>query len=108
MKRFRMSCLTLLPLLTVGSPGMEDRAIVALLQRAEPTLKHFSVLHRLTVNEELKLVVVFGTSQPLDDVPSRGLFWSPADRLGLFLQDRTNAGRVYQLAIKPGPTTIAL
>ena len=103
MTRFRMSCLTLLPLLAVGSLSMEDRAIVALFQRAEPALKHFIVLQRLPVNEKLKLVIAFGMPQPLDDVPSGGLSWSPADRLGLFLQDRTNAGRIYQLAIKPGP-----
>ena len=29
--------------------------------------------------------------------------WATTDRLGLFLQDRADTGRVYQLAIKPGP-----
>jgi hypothetical protein len=105
MAQFRICYLTLLPFLALGSLSIEDRAIVPLLQRAEPTLKHFIVLQRLPVNEKLKLVIVFGTpqSQPLDDISGGGLWWTPANRLGLFLQDRADAGRVYQLAIKLGP-----
>jgi len=82
---------------------MEDRPIVALLQRAEPTLDHFIILQRIAVDEKLNLVIMFGTSQPIYDISSFGLGWNSADRLGLFLQERADAGQVYQLAIKPGP-----
>ena len=73
------------------------------MQRAEPGLKHVTVVKRVPASEQLNLVVAIGRSWGGDDVPSEGFSWNDQVRLGLFLQHMTDSGRVYQLAIKPGP-----
>ena len=93
---------TLFLFLAASSLSVEDRAIVPLLQRAAPGLKHVIILNRLPVSEQLNLVVALGRSWGGDDTPSDGFGWSDNVRLGLFLQDRMSPSRVYQLAIKPG------
>jgi len=102
MTAFQLSCWTLLLLLAVSGLSVEDRAIVRILQRAEPSLKHVTILKRLPVSDQLNLVLAIGRPWGGDDVPSEGFGWSDIVRLGLFLQDRANPSRVYQLAIKPG------
>jgi len=82
--------------------SVEDRAIVRILQRAEPNMKHVTIVKRLPVSEQLNLVVALGRPWGGDDVPGEQFVWTNETRLGLFVQDRTDAGRVHQLAIKPG------
>ena len=102
MTAIQLSSWILLPLLAASSLSVEDRAIVPLLQRAAPGLKHVIILNRLPVSEQLNLVVALGRSWGGDDVPSEAFLWTNNTRLGLFLQDRGDAGRVYELAIKWG------
>lgn len=102
MTAIELSSWILLPLLAASGLSIEDRAIVRILQRAEPSLKHVTIVKRFPANEQLNLVVALGRSWGGDDVPSETFVWTNDARLGLFLQDRTDAGRVYQLAIKPG------
>jgi hypothetical protein len=102
MLHFCLAFLGFLGLLADGKLSVEDRAILPLLQRGRPALKRFIVLRRLAVNENLNLVVVLDGNFPHDFVPTERFMWTSDNRLGLFLQDRTDAGRVYQLAIKPG------
>ena len=73
------------------------------MQRAEPGLKHVTVVKRFPASEQLNLIVALGGSWGGDYVPSESFTWSDSVRLGLFLQEKGNPGRVYQLAIKPGP-----
>ena len=102
MTAFQFSCWTLLSLLAVSGPSIEDQAIVRVMQRAEPGMKHVPVVKRVPVSEKLNLVVALGRSWGGDDVPSEGFSWNDHVRLGLFLQDKTDSGRVYQLVIKQG------
>ena len=67
-----------------------------------PPLKHFIVLRRLPVDEKLNLVLALSRKFPDALVATDSFMWTTDNRLGLFLQDKTDPGRVYQLAIKPG------
>ncbi len=93
---------TLLSFLAVSGLSVEDRAIVRLLLRAERSLKHVTIVKRFPASEQLNLVVALGRPWGGDDVPSEPFVWTNDARLGLFVQDRMDAGRVYQLAIEPG------
>ena len=98
-----LSCWAVCALLAANGSSVEDRAIVRVMQRAEPGLKHVTVVKRFPASEQLNLIVALGGSWGGDYVPSESFTWSNSVRLGLFLQDKGNPGRVYQLAIKPGP-----
>jgi hypothetical protein len=102
MTAIELSSWILLPLLAASGLSIEDRAIARILLRAEPSLKHVTIVKRFPANEQLNLVVAIGQPRGGDDVPSEQFVWANETRLGLFLQDRTDAGRVHQLAIKPG------
>jgi hypothetical protein len=102
MSAIQLTSLIPLPFLAASGPSVEDRPIVRILQRAEPSLKQVFILKRRSVSDQLNLVVAISRPGGGDDVPSEGFGWSDSVRLGLFLQDRTNPSRVYQLAIKPG------
>jgi hypothetical protein len=102
MTLFQLSCWTLFSFLAAGGLSIEDRAIVRILLRAEPSLKHFTIVKRFPANEQLNLVVAIGRPWGGDYVPGDTFVWANDTRLGLFLQDKVNASRVYQLAIKPG------
>ena len=102
MTAIELSSWILLPLLAASGLSIEDRTIVRILLRAEPSLKHVTIVKRFPANEQLNLVVAIGRPWGGDYVPSDTFVWTNDTRLGLFLQDRANAGRVYQLAIKAG------
>jgi hypothetical protein len=102
MTAIELSSWILLPLLAASGLSIEDRAIERILLRAEPSLKHVIILKRLPVSEQLSLVVALGRPGGADYVPGDTFVWANDTRLGLFLQGKVNASRVYQLAIKPG------
>jgi len=103
MTAFQLSCWILLPLLAVSGLSVEDRAIVRVLQRAEPSLEHVTIVKRFPANEQLNLVVVLGRPRRSSSEGFNEEFASTNNtRLGLFLQHKVDAGRVYELAIKPG------
>jgi hypothetical protein len=103
MTALQLSCWALLALLAASGLSIEDRAIVRILQRAEPSLKHVFILKRFPVSEQLSLVVAIGRPGTGGSEGSNEEFASTTNtRLGLFLQDKVDAGRVYKLAIKAG------
>ena len=95
----------LLPLLAGGMASPEDQAAISALQREAPELHHFLVLQRLQAKGKADIVLVLGSSSDFTNLPAPGgYWWTTKDRLGLFLQDPDNPGRVYQLTVAPGPT----
>ncbi len=109
-----MTRLALLLFAVVAFPGADDvtaqapiltpanRAFVPILLRADGTLKSFAIVARRQISDELDLVLVLGT--PSNHAGYNGSYtWLQEDRLGIFLQDKHNAGRVFTLAIEPGP-----
>ena len=72
-------------------------SFLLMLARRASSMQHAAVVRRHMVNEQLDLVVALASPQP----PSS--WWTTRERLGLFLQDRKDAARMYQLAIEPGP-----
>jgi hypothetical protein len=88
-----------------------DGAVIAALQRAAPSLPNTAIVRRIGVDDRLDLVVALASRQPFRQpfhqpqvVDSAGRYgWSPQDRLGLFLQERSAPARVYTLATQAGP-----
>lgn len=100
---FAWFCFTLTPLLHAADLSPMDSAVVAALRRTAPTVQHGVVIQRLPVNEQFDLVLTIGWPRTFDVVAKAEYPWSPQDRLGLFMQDKTKAGRLFQLAVEPGP-----
>ncbi len=80
-----------------------DRAFIPLLLRADRDLKKFAIVARQPVSDRLDLVLALGTPNPDLTAYDGWYSWLREDRLGIFLQDRGNASRVFTLAIEPGP-----
>jgi hypothetical protein len=96
-------CLTLTSLLHAAGMSPADRAVTAAFRRAASTLKDVALIERLPANEQLDLVLTLGSPQKAGLMPSGEYRWSTQDRIGLFLQDKADAGRIFQLAVEPGP-----
>jgi hypothetical protein len=80
-----------------------DRAVTDLLRRSVPALRDAAVLKRLPVDNNLDLVLAIGWPWKVELFANGEVPWSPQDRIGLFLQDRTDSGRLFRLAVEPGP-----
>ena len=102
MKR-ELLCLTLTSLLHAAGMSPADRAVAAAFRRAAPTLQNVALIERLPANEQLDLVLIIGSPQKVGLMPNGEYRWSSQDRAGLFLQDKADAGRIFQLAVEPGP-----
>jgi hypothetical protein len=102
MLTIQLSCWALLPLLALSSLSVEDRTIVRLLLRAEPSFKHVTIVKRFAASDQLNLVLAIAEPRASIEFASDTFAWTNDTRLGFFLQDRMEAGRAYQLAIKPG------
>lgn len=77
-----------------------DSAIRTAFRQSGPALSHVHLWHRTAVTPELDLVVALAGPQPIPTEPA--LWWSQDRKLGLFLQEKNNPGRVYVIAITPG------
>jgi hypothetical protein len=96
-------CCLLVPVASVAELTSMDRAVTDLLRRSVPSLRDAAVLKRLAVDNDLDLVLAVGWPRKVELLASGEVPWTPQDRIGLFLQDRTDAGRLFQLALEPGP-----
>jgi hypothetical protein len=103
LRRAPLACLIVLPLLQAADPKVADGAVIAALRRAAPELANSMIVRRMPADDRLELVVAIASRQPQSVNPGARYWWSTQDRLGLFLQSRSDPGRVYQLAIEPGP-----
>ena len=90
-----------MPLL--ADPTVADRAVIAALQHASPATPNTVIVRRIPADDQLDLVLAIASHQAQNADASGRYQWSLQDRLGLFLQSRSDPGRVYQLAIEPGP-----
>jgi hypothetical protein len=79
-----------------------DQSVLTALGRAAPGA-HTAVIRRSAVGNELDLVVALASAQPSVSMAGGRYWWGTKDRLGLFLQSRADADRVYRLAVVPGP-----
>jgi len=93
---------TLFLFLAASGLSVEDRAIVRVMQRAEPGLKHVIVVKRFPASEQLNLVLATAEPRGGNEFSRDTFGWANTTRLGFFLQDRAEARRIYQLAIMPG------
>ena len=91
------------PLAIAPASSPMDRPAIDALRQAVPALQQAVVIKRLSVNARLDLVLLIGWPRKIDLTPGNGYPWSPQDRIGLFLQDKSNPGVIAQLIIEPGP-----
>jgi hypothetical protein len=98
-----LACLFVIPLLPAAEPAVADGAVIAALRRAAPAAPNAAIVRRMPADGRLDLVLAIASRQPQGVSPGARYWWSLQDRLGLFLQSRSDPGRVYQLAVEPGP-----
>ena len=82
---------------------MADGAVIAALRRAAPALPNAAIIRRMAVDDQLDLVVALASRQPQSARMGGRYWWSLQDRLGLFLQARSDPARVDRLALEAGP-----
>ncbi len=100
MPRAALPVLLVLALASSQAATPADQAVVAALGRAAPQ-GHAAVIRRLAADDELDVVLAIASTETF--AISGRYWWNTKDRLGLFLQSRADRGRVYRLAIEPGP-----
>jgi hypothetical protein len=103
LRRAPLACLIVMPLFPATEPTVADSAVIAALRRAAPELPNTVIIRRISADDRLDLVLAMASHQPLGSDAGGRYWWSLQDRLGLFLQSRSDPGRVYRLAIEAGP-----
>jgi hypothetical protein len=98
-----LACLTAVPLSYAADLTVADGAVAAVLRSAAPALPNATIVRRMAVDNQLDLVLALASRQPQRAGFDGRYSWSPQDRLGLFLQARSDPNRVSQLAIEVGP-----
>jgi hypothetical protein len=98
-----IACLFLVPLLSAAEPTAADGAVIATLRRTAPAASNVVIVRRMPADDRLDLVLAIASPRPQSVNPGARYWWSLQDRLGLFLQSRSDPGRVYRLAVEPGP-----
>jgi hypothetical protein len=98
-----LGCLIVIPLLPAAEPTVADGAVIAALRRAAPAMANAAIVRRMRASDRVDLVLAIASRQPQGARPDGRYWWSLEDRLGLFLQSRSDPGRVDQIAIEPGP-----
>jgi hypothetical protein len=91
----------LLGLAQAQDESLADRAAVAAFQRVSG-LPRAVVMRRIPAEDQWDLVVALASGQLCEPAP-HPCSWTTKDRLGVWLQDRDNPGKVQPLAIEPGP-----
>lgn len=107
-----LACLTIVPLSFAADVTVSDGVVVTALRQAAPELPAATIVQRIMVDDQLDLVVALASPcasgfptcrSGAPQSPDGRYWWSTRDRLGLFLQDRSDPGRVDRLAVEPGP-----
>jgi hypothetical protein len=79
-----------------------DSAVLLAFQQADARLAHFALLQRVGVTEELDVVIAIGSPKALPVEQAAWTWWTEERKIGLFLQEKTPAERVYSLGVKSG------
>ncbi|MGD0868778.1 MAG: hypothetical protein ABSB88_04455 [Bryobacteraceae bacterium] len=79
-----------------------DSAVLDALRREASGLPHAAIIKRVAADGGLDVVAALASRQACEAAP-RPCGWSPQDRLGIFVQERRDPGRVYKLVVAPGP-----
>lgn len=83
--------------------SLADRAFIPILKRTDGDLKNFAIVTRRQVTDNLDLALALGSPNAIQKTDDEWFSWSQEDRLGIFLQDRSDASRVFLLTVAPGP-----
>ena len=97
----RAVLLTMAGCLVLNAQAEADRAVGAVLQRSNAEVEQVSVLRRASITEELDIVVALGSPRNFSVPAGPLVLWTGSQRVGLFLQEKLNPGRLYTLAIRP-------
>ena len=107
--RARVFCLaaaTIWPLAAqvTPNPDFKETAVIGAFHREDPSIVHFTTLHRQQVSQEFDLAVIRGGFprtgwRSSGDLP----YFSDGDRLGLFLLSRERPDLAYLIAIDSEP-----
>jgi hypothetical protein len=80
-----------------------DLAIVNVIRQADPTLVSEKIVYRNAVSSDLDLVIAIASTakEPVQSGPD-WFYWDENQKLGLFLQQKTDPDRVYSLTFALG------
>ena len=98
-----LACMIVAPLLPAADLTVADGAVITALRSAAPALPNAAIVRRMAVNRHLDLVVALASPRPQRIDTGGRYWWSLQDRLGLFLQSKSDPNRVYRLAVEAGP-----
>jgi hypothetical protein len=101
--RAPLACLIVMRLLPAADPSASDAAIIAALRREAPQLANAAIIRRIPADDGLDVVLAMASRTPQQIDAGGRYVWTQQDRLGLFLQSRSEPSRVYRLAVEPGP-----
>ena len=79
-----------------------DTTVFTAFQGANPELLHFAILGRLDAGMGLDVVVGMGSREVLNGQFMPAVWWGEKQRVGLFLQEQANPGKVYALGSRAG------
>ena len=83
---------------------LADLAIANLIRQTDPTLVSEKIVYRNEVSSDLDLVIaIASTAEWSAGSDSTYLWWDENRKLGLFLQDKAHADRIYLLSLAAGP-----
>lgn len=80
-------------------PQFRDAAVIPAFKRADPTLTSFYTFYKQPIDAAHNLLVVRGTPRRSDFAARDHLYWNVSDLIGVFLMDRTDPTRVWEIAM---------
>ncbi len=93
-----------LPLFAGQSNTIQDRAVVSVLQQADPNLRHVKIVNRISITRKSDLVIVLGSSEAISFYDRKQSFWwGKQQKLGLLIQEQSRPEKVYLLTAQAGP-----
>ena len=96
-RALRLVICGVLLLAILNAQTIKDQPIRGVLKQAGPSLTQTSILRRTQVATNLDLVIAIARPRPQS---SPITWWGEKDKLGLVLQEQSNANRVYTLVNK--------
>jgi hypothetical protein len=80
-----------------------DHAILDLVRRTTPALREAAIMKRLALNDRFDLVLAIASPAKIYITGHGEYVWSSQNCIGLFMQERMDASRIFRLATEPGP-----
>ncbi len=82
--------------------SVADDTVAQQMRSGETDVHHVRVLKRVAIDGEMDLVVALGSPKHRVDGETAWVWWEGQIRIGLYLQRRDDAGKIYRIAVERG------